>query len=137
MVSIIETTRIAQPPDTLWKAIGRFGAVGDWHPMLSKVESEGEHQGSLRMAEGKDGSRQIERLLESIPQRHLYRYQIEATPMPLRTYVAEFRIDAADDGASTVVWSAEFEPLPDAGETVKTIRGFLKAGLDNIGTLYG
>ncbi len=36
-------------PDVLWIDIGRFGVVGAWNPMLEKVESEAEHEGSPRM----------------------------------------------------------------------------------------
>ncbi|SEK05539.1 alpha/beta fold hydrolase [Paraburkholderia diazotrophica] len=137
MARVIETRLIAQAPDALWREIGRFGAVGLWHPMLSRVESEGEHEGGLRMAEGKDGSRQIERLVKTDSERHFYRYRMEFTPMPVRDYVAEFRIDANADGTSTVVWSAEFAPLSDDEGTTNVISGFLNAGLDNIATLYG
>lgn len=68
MTRIVETTRIAEGPDALWKDIGPFRAVGEWHPLLSRVEGEGEHPGALRAAEGKDGSRQIERLIETAPE---------------------------------------------------------------------
>ena len=136
MVSIIETVRVAEPPDALWANIGRFGAVGQWHPMLSRVDSEGEHAGSLRMAEGSDGSRQVERLLEAAPERHAYRYRLESTPMPVRDYTAEFRVDSNEDGTSTVVWSAQFEPLSDDPATTETIKAFLKAGVDNIAALH-
>ena len=40
MTKIVETVRIAEDPDTLWREIGEFGAVGHWHPMLAKVDSE-------------------------------------------------------------------------------------------------
>lgn len=129
MTRIVETARIAEHPGDLWKDIGPFGAVGQWHPMLSKVESDA--------AEGKDGSRQIERLLEAAPEQHLYRYQMEKTAMPVRDYTAEFRVDDNHDGSSTVVWSAEFEPTSNDARTVESIRGFLKAGLDNIATSHG
>lgn len=137
MTRIVETTRIAKAPDALWKDIGPFGAVGQWHPLLSKVESEGEHPGALRAAEGKDGSRQIERLIESAPEQHLYRYQMEKTAMPVPDYTAEFRVEDNHDGSSTVVWSAEFESTSNDARTVESIRSFLKAGLDNIATSHG
>lgn len=137
MTRIVEMTRIAEAPDALWKGIGPFGAVGQWHPLLSKVESEGEHPGALRAAEGKDGSRQIERLIEAAPEQHLYRYQMEKTAMPVRDYTAEFRVDDNHDGSSTVLWSVEFEPTSNDARTVESIRSFLKAGLDNIATSYG
>jgi mxaD protein len=65
-----------------------FGAIGTWHPLLEKVESEGEHEGSRRTAKAKDGSRQVERLQELKPNERRYRYSIESTAMPIKNYVA-------------------------------------------------
>ena len=93
MTKVVEAVRIAENPDTLWREIGKFGAVGNWHPMLAKVHSEGDREGSLRMAEGRDGSRQTERLLEMAPEHHLYRYRMELTALPVRDYVSELRVE--------------------------------------------
>lgn len=133
MTSLVERTRVAEGAGTLWRRIGAFGGIGQWHPMLAKVTSEGEQNGSLRIAETRDGSRQTERLLETHPGRHAYRYQMEKTAMPVRDYVAELRVEDNGDETSTVVWSAEFEPTADNAKTAEAIRGFLRAGLDNIG----
>ena len=136
MTTIVETTRIAKDAAALWQEIGQFGAIGDWHPFLAKVESDGELEGSLRTAEGRDGSRQTERLLEIAPDRHFYRYRMEATQMPVRDYVAELRVQDGGDGTSTIIWSADFEPGAGNEEVAETIRGFLRAGLDNIRARY-
>ena len=77
-----------------------FGAIGTWHPLLEKVESEGEHEGSRRTAKAKDGSRQVERLQELKPNERRYRYSIESTAMPIKNYVSELRVDDAGDGMS-------------------------------------
>lgn len=66
---IIESVRVAAAPEALWREIGGFGAVGKWHPLLARVDCEGERSGCRRTAEGQDGSRQVERLLEASPQR--------------------------------------------------------------------
>lgn len=66
MTKIVETAHIGRDPDTVWREIGAFSAIGNWRPMLAKVESNGGYQGSVRRAEGKDGSRQVERLLETV-----------------------------------------------------------------------
>jgi mxaD protein len=137
MTKIVETVRIAEDPNKLWQEIGKFGAVGRWHPMLTKVDSEGDREGALRMAEGRDGSRHTERLLEMSPEHHLYRYRMELTALPVRDYVSELRVVDNGDRTSTVWWSAEFESTsPDATSTVQTVRGFLKAGLANLKALH-
>ncbi|AEH90818.1 SRPBCC family protein [Mesorhizobium opportunistum] len=137
MTTIVETTRIAERPDALWHEIGRFGAVGEWHPLLDKVESEGEREGCRRTAEAKDGSRQTERLFETDAEQHFYRYGIESTTMPVRDYVAEFKVQDNHDGTSTVVWLAEFQPEADEPKATEAIRDFLRTGLNNLAAVHG
>lgn len=134
---IIESVRVAEAPDALWRDIGGFGAVGRWHPMLARVDSEGERPGCRRTAEGRDGSRQVERLLEISSERHCYRYRMESTGMPLRDYVGELRVENDGGSGSTVVWSADFEPTgDDEAQIVESVYSFIKAGLQNLERLH-
>jgi len=138
MPRITESTTIGLDPDTLWDEIGGFGSVGDWHPMLNSVEVFGEGTGALRIAHAKAGAAQAERLQTLDPARHLYRYSMEKTSMPVRDYRGEFRIDPAGDAGSTVIWSAQFELTPDGdGRTVESVRHFLHAGTESLGRRFG
>jgi len=104
--------------------------------MPATVTSEGETEGSLRFAETRDGARQTERLIKSAPEQFFYRYTLESGPMPVRDYAAELRVKDDGDNASTVVWSAEFEPTLTDFRTVEQIRDFLKVGLRSIVVLH-
>ena len=136
MTKIVETAQVGVPAAALWRDIGGFGAVADWHPMLARVTTEDDGEGALRTAEGQDGMRQTERLLESSPEQRFYRYRLESSPMPVRDYVAELRVEDNGDGTSTVVWSAEFEPTMTSFRTIEEIDEFLKSGLDGIAHLH-
>jgi len=138
MPKIVETARIAQEAGVLWAEIGAFGAVGAWHPMLARLDTEGERPGELRTAHGKDGTRQVERLRETAPGQRAYRYEIVSTTMPVANYAAEFQVEDDGDRASKVVWQAEFDVMSDdeAG-VVKGIRAFLRAGLASLTERYG
>lgn len=133
---IIESVRVAAAPGALWREIGGFGAVGAWHPLLARVDCEGESPGARRSAEGQDGSRQIERLLEASAEGHFYRYRMESTGMPVRNYEGELRVENADASASTVVWSAEFEPVGEEHQVAQSVHSFLKTGLDNLERMH-
>src|SRR5262245_47955570 len=109
-----------------------FGGIDEWHPLLMAVESDGECSGSLRTATTKDGSRQTEQLLQMDPARHFYRYCMETSASPVRDYIAELRIRDNGDGTSTVIWSADFEPMPGSPSPVEAIRAFSRSGLDNV-----
>jgi Polyketide cyclase / dehydrase and lipid transport len=134
MHEIIERVCIPEETGPLWREIGKFSSVGAWHPMLKKVEADGEHEGCQRVAETRDGIRQTERLLQVAPHRYLYR--IENTAMPVRDYVAELRVEDNGDHTSTVIWSAAFVTQDDDEDTVAVVRKFLKAGLDNLSAMH-
>lgn len=134
---IIESVRVAEAPEALWREIGSFGAVGKWHPLLARVDCEGERSGCRRTAEGQDGSRQIERLLETSPRAHFYRYRMESSGMPVRDYVGELRVESDGDSGSNVVWSAEFEAAGgNERKVAQSVLGFFKAGLHNLERLH-
>ena len=138
MTTVVEAKRVAEAPDKLWREIGRFGAIGDWHPMVTRVESEGEREGAMRVAEDRTGARHRERLLEIAPERRFYRYRMEATPMPVRDYVGEFEVRDNGDGSSMVVWTAKFNAAaPDAPGAIEAVQTFLKAGLSDLKARYG
>ena len=99
------------------------------------MKIRGDGVGATRIAHAKaGGADQVERLWYFDSTSHVYRYSLEQTPMPVRNYTGEFRIDPAGDSASTVTWSAEFELAPEADpKTVDSIRQFLHVGVQNLG----
>lgn len=138
MPRVSEIVRVAGNADALWREIGTFGAVGDWHPMVETIESEGDRPGARRTAHLRDGMRSVERLAEFAPDRRSYRYDMVSTPLPVGDYVGEFRVEDNGDGTSTVVWSGTFEDTSgDEARTVEAVRDFLRAGLDNLAALHG
>ena len=132
MPEIVETVHVGEPAGEVWELIGRFGAVGAWHPMLAKVTAEGEDIGALRRAKSIDGATSIERQIDRSSARHFYRYKVLSTPLPVRDYVGELRVDDNGDGTSTVAFSARFELTLSDFRTLEEIRGFLKTGLSAI-----
>ena len=138
MPTITESVRIPMHADILWHKIGSFGAVAEWHPMLRRVQSEGDHVGARRFVETEGGERQEERLALYDPEGHSYDYILESSPLPVRDYEAEFQIIDEDMAMSRVLWTAYFEVTGEhEAATIESIRGFLRAGLDNLQKLYG
>jgi hypothetical protein len=133
MPHVTETMRIEMDPESLWRKAGHFGDVGDWHPALTKVDSEGDQPGALRRVETKKGGKQVEQLDLIDPDRHLYRYSMKEAAMPVANYTAEFRIDGAGHEASTVTWSAHFDVTSGNEENgVEMVRQFLQLGLHSL-----
>ncbi len=133
MPNVIETMRIGMDPESLWRQVGHFGDVGAWHPALTKVDSEGDRPGAVRHVQTKRGDRQGEQREQIDQARHLYRYSMKETAMAVANYTAEFRIDSAGEGASTVIWSAHFDVTSGNEENgVEMIRQFLQLGLHSL-----
>jgi hypothetical protein len=50
MAHVEAAALVDRDADALWREIGSFRAVGEWHPMLARVEANGEAPGALRTA---------------------------------------------------------------------------------------
>jgi len=138
MPKVTMSTPVAMNADALWQAIGSFAAIGDWHPMVEKVDSEGEQKGSVRTLQLIGGAKLVERLEEVSPTERLYRYSIVESPLPVSNYVAEIRVKDKGDGSSLVEWSSDFTVnTRNENDVVKTFQEVYQAGLDNLTKLYG
>ena len=138
MPKVTMSTPVAMNADALWQAIGSFAAIGQWHPMLERVDAEGETKGSLRTLRLIGGAKLVERLEEISPSERLYRYSIVESPLPISDYVAEIRVRDNGDGTSTVEWSSDFKVSTSSEhDVVKTVQEVYQSGLDNLGRLYG
>ena len=137
MPHVEATAEVPVGPDALWHEIGSFQGVARWHPMITKVEGEGEQPGSIRMPESANGNKNVERLREINPGQHFMRYEILSSPMPIQGFVVELRVADNGDGTSTVVWGGDFQ-VTSADETTmaERIQGFLMAGLENLKQKY-
>jgi len=132
-VRVEEDLYLPQDSATVWQQIGNFAAIGDWHPMLAGVKSEGNQVGARRVATGEDGEQQVERLHSyentARPHRRIaYGYAMEKTAMPVEAYDATFIVE--EDGNGTrVTWIAEFEEASAEGGGEEMVRDFIEAGL--------
>jgi Polyketide cyclase / dehydrase and lipid transport len=132
------TVAVNRDAQALWKEIGSFQGVGEWHPMLAAVEGRGEEPGSTRTAETRDGQRQVERLQEIDTAQHRYRYEMVSSPMPVSDYVGEFVVHGDDPGLSTVIWTADFDVTSgDRDEVTGMVRQFLTTGVESLQERYG
>ena len=137
MPHVEATAEVPVGANVLWQEIGSFQGIGRWHPMLKKVEGEGEQPGSIRTPESANGRKAVERLREINPAQHFMRYEILSSPLPIKDFVVELRIAENGDGTSTVGWGGHFQAASaDETKMVEIIEGFLRAGLENLRQKY-
>ncbi len=133
-VSLQSTVKVS--PDQLWKLIGQFNALPDWHPAVRS--SKLEDNGRLRRLNLMGGGEIVERL-ETIDEKdRMYRYSIVSGPLPVANYTATLHVRDDGKGNAVVDWSSEFEPAGAAEmDAMKAVQGIYQAGFDNLKKMFG
>ena len=135
MVQVTVAMQLSASPEEVWKLVGNFNGVPDWHPAIAK--STLEDGGRVRRVRTADGAEGVERLLTYDAAGMSYSYRTLKGPAPVTDYTATLSVKAADDG-SLVTWSGEFAPVGiSKADAEKAIRGFFQLGLGNLKTLFG
>ena len=121
--------------DQLWKMIGPFNALPDWHPGVEK--SELTEEGQTRKLSLVGGGTIVEKLEKLDENSRTYTYSIVDSPLPVKNYTSTIKVTGSGDSA-TVEWSSEFDAdgMPD-NDAMKAIEGVYQAGLDNLRKMFG
>jgi len=123
-------------PNEVWKLIGGFNALPDWHPAIEK--SELEEEGSMRRLSLAGGGTIVEKLVKFDDKERIYSYSIIDSPLPVTNYEATIRVKNDGEGNTTVEWSSEFEAEGAAeNEAMDVIAGIYQAGFDNLKKMFG
>lgn len=137
-----EQIALKASPQQSWNAIKVFDSIHLWHPVTEgTVLLVGENGKPLAVREFqvKGGGFVISELLAYDEAKKWFRYRIIKTSLPLRNYMAEMWVEAAEDGGSVVYWSGEFQRPDDSSDpnqadraTEKLVQDVFKAGLENL-----
>jgi hypothetical protein len=115
--------------DSMWRELGSFQGIAQWHPMVNVVHGEGEEPGATRTLEIDDGLSWVERLTERDTAHRFYCYEVTSTDLPIADFRGEFRIREDRPHKCTVIWTAQFDVT--SGEEKKVsdmVRDFFVAG---------
>ena len=122
---------LSAPADAVWREIGGFGAIADWHPWIDRVEVveiDGVTHRHLYMA---DGELYLERLIEEGPRYHTY--AVVESGLPVDDHRATLSCVPEKDGCH-MFWSAFFVPTDPAADEM--VIGFYEAGLEALGERF-
>jgi mxaD protein len=137
MLSVEEVAEVMVDAETLWKVVGDFGAAARCNPQVSGVTVIDGPTGRARLIQLKTGGEQLERLEEEDRAHRTYRYRVERTSLPVRSYTGEFRVEPAAQDTSRLVWGAHFMLADDGdGRTIEAVRHFLHDGTAGIQAKY-
>jgi len=135
MAKVDMKTNLNVTADEVWKLIGGFNTLPDWHPAIEK--SELEEEGSMRRLSLAGGGTIMEKLEKLDDNERVYSYSIIDSPLPVSNYKATIRVKEDDEGKTTVEWSSEFEAKGAAeNEAMDVIAGIYQAGFDNLKKMF-
>jgi hypothetical protein len=136
MARIDMKTDLNVAADEVWKLIGGFNTLPDWHPAIEK--SELEEEGNMRRLSLAGGGTVVEKLVKFDDNERVYTYSIIDSPLPVKNYEATIRVKDVGEGHTTVEWSSEFEAEGAAeNEAIDIIAGIYQTGFDNLKKIFG
>jgi len=125
-------------PEAIWKIIGGFNSLPNWHPAVTKCDIETEGNITLRRLHLIGGATILEKLEKSEDDGQSYSYSIVESPFPVTNCSATITVKESESGGSVIEWSSEFEAegVPE-NEATKALEGMYQAGLDNLSKMFG
>ncbi len=137
MTRVNLTQDLPVPAEVVWRTIGGFNALPDWHPAVEKSEQSEEGGTKIRRLTLVGGGEIVEKLEKVDEDERVYTYTIMEGPLPVANYRATIRVRARNGGC-TVEWSSEFDPAgASESEAAAAIRGIYEAGFENLRRMFG
>jgi hypothetical protein len=120
------TMTSAMSPDAVWKKVGDFCGIGDWHPAVEKCVLSAD--GKQRTLSLKGGGTLVEALEALDNANHTYTYTILSGPLPVTNYHSTISI-LPDPKGSSIQWIGKYDAqgAPDA-DAKKVIDGIYEGG---------
>lgn len=119
-------------PAKLWKAVGGFCGIANWHPALASCKESKDGTVTTRLLTLKGGGEIKEKLDEMNDSGMSYTYSIISSPLPVANYTSTIAVKPAGEG-SELVWTGHFDAkgASDA-EAKKVIEGIYAGGANNL-----
>ena len=138
MTKVSMSLDLEVPAATVWKTIGGFDAVPDWHPGVTRSRVDGLGEGAIRTLELAMGATMEERLDHVDDTARTYSYSIVRGPLPMADTSATLTARERDGGGCTIQWDSSFEPAGvGESEAVKIVEAVYQVGFDNLKRMFG
>jgi hypothetical protein len=120
------TMTSSMSPDALWKKVGGFCGIGDWHPAIEKCVLSSD--GKERTLSLKGGGTIVERQESVDNANHTHTYTILSGPLPVTNYHSTISVSPGAKGSS-IKWVGAYDAkgASDA-DAKKVIDGIYESG---------
>ncbi|QLH40012.1 MAG: SRPBCC family protein [Defluviicoccus sp.] len=135
MTKVTVSTKLLAPAEEVWRLVGGWNALPDWHPAVeTSVIEDGGHRRRVRLA---DGCQIIEQLEKFDGEAKTYTYSIVSGSLPLTDYRSTITVSRQGE-KSTIEWSTSFRPMgvPE-NELSRMLEEFYQSGFDNLRKMLG
>ena len=133
-LEVTKSVDVAAAPEAVWKTIGGFCGIGDWHPVIEKCALSKKGGKDVRTLSLKGGGTIVEEEESRSDKKMDYTYTILEGPLPVTDYHSTIMVAKAGNG-SKVTWSGTFKAKGAPDDKAKeAIAGVYEAGLKGIAT---
>lgn len=131
-LEVTKSVMVPASPEAVWKTIGGFCGIGDWHPVIEKCvlsKKGGKEERTLSL---KGGGTIIEQEQSRNDKKMDYTYTILSGPLPVEDYKSTIMVEK-DGSGSKVTWTGNFKAKGASDDKAKeAIAGVYDAGLKGI-----
>ncbi len=124
---VTRTLQLSEPSFEVWRVVGDFCDIDDWHPGVTACELKVIDGRLNRILTTGDGGRFQEQRIATEAGLS-YTYKIVSSPLPVTRYAATLSVEPRD--GALVTWSANFSSDDPSMEAA--IAGLIEAGLAGI-----
>jgi hypothetical protein len=134
MAALTVEGQIPASVDDVWKLVSDFG--GFLSAQGLPVEVEGEGVGAIRIV-STQGVRVVERLEAQDDEACTLTYHIVEGPMPFSDYFGTIALSPAGESATTLSWSARYQPNDDTDGAARLIEWVYQGGIKALQRHFG
>lgn len=131
-LEVTKTVTVAASPTAVWKTIGGFCGIGEWHPVVEKCALSKKGGKDERTLSLKGGGTIVEQEQSRDDTKMDYTYTILSGPLPVEDYKSTIMVEK-DGSGSKVTWTGNFKAKGAPDDKAKeAIAGVYEAGLKGI-----
>jgi carbon monoxide dehydrogenase subunit G len=131
-VEVSKEVTVKATPADVWKKIGGWCSIRNWHPAIATCEMTEVDGDTWRMLTTGDGAKIKEK--RTAQGDMSYGYTITESPLPIANYNATIGVAPNEDGTMTkITWNANFDAKGASDEEAqKAIEGIFESGLNSV-----
>ncbi len=123
--------------DKLWDLVEFHKPSENIMPPIESSKLTGNGVGAIKLNNLKGGGELVLQLVYFSPQSKAYNYVIRTSPLPLKNYVGQVRVEDLGNNRSKLTWSSVFEPKGvEKAKADEIVDGFYKSIISRIGETF-